>query len=271
MEHHTYSKEVLDRVRQLRLIDDAMFRVVMANKEACEEMLRVILDDPKLKVLRTVPQQTITSFQREITMDVLCELGDGTLCNTEVQKESANNDPKRTRFHASALTTHYTKKGDDFSNIPNVCIVYISEYDALGNNQAFTEIRRCQKVNGRWSPIHDGERICFVNATIDDGSNRSKLMQLFLQKDISKEGQFQKLSNIVSYYKNGKGVSHMCKVIEEYAKEYAEEYAEERDKKRIKNLILKGKEDAYIAEIAEMLGISSEQVDALRKEVKSSK
>ena len=96
-------------------------------------------------------------------------------------------------------------------------------------------------------------------------------MQLFLQKDISKEGQFQKLSNIVSYYENGKGVSHMCKVIEEYAKEYAEEYAEERDKKRIKNLILKGKEDAYIAEIAEMLGISSEQVDALRKEVKSSK
>ena len=92
-------------------------------------------------------------------------------------------------------------------------------------------------------------------------------MQLFLQKDISKEGQFQKLSNIVSYYKNGKGVNHMCKVIEEYAKEYAEE----RDKKRIKNLILKGKEDAYIAEIAEMLGISSEQVDALRKEVKSSK
>ena len=52
-------------------------------------------------------------------------------------KETAKNlriiddDVPRTRFYASLVTSNHTPKGTRFSDVPDVTIVYISEYDAL--------------------------------------------------------------------------------------------------------------------------------------------
>ena len=69
-----------------------------------------------------------------------------------MQKTDSENDIKRVRFHASIMTANNTPKGTDFDDIPNVKVLYVTEYDALGNGQAVTHISRCQlkgKSNGR--------------------------------------------------------------------------------------------------------------------------
>ena len=43
-------EELIKRVRQLRPIDDAMFKKLAESKAVCQEILRVILDDKKLIV-----------------------------------------------------------------------------------------------------------------------------------------------------------------------------------------------------------------------------
>jgi len=43
-------EELIKRVRQLRPIDDAMFKKLAESKAVCQEILRVILNDKKLIV-----------------------------------------------------------------------------------------------------------------------------------------------------------------------------------------------------------------------------
>ncbi|MGN0390419.1 MAG: hypothetical protein ACI4L2_06355 [Wujia sp.] len=57
-----FSRETLETVKGLRLIDDALFRLVGARIEACQEILRTLLDDKELVVIQAVPQETMTSL-----------------------------------------------------------------------------------------------------------------------------------------------------------------------------------------------------------------
>ncbi|MFR2925916.1 MAG: hypothetical protein ACLTKH_07240 [Eubacterium sp.] len=49
---------------------------------------------------------------------------DGRYCNVEVQKE-INDDIRRTRFHAAALTVKYTPKGADLRMFQMLQCIYI--------------------------------------------------------------------------------------------------------------------------------------------------
>ena len=164
----------------------------------------------------------------EITLDALCMTQDGRYCNVEVQKGNSNDDIRRTRFHAAALTAKYTPKGADFKNIPDVTIVYISEYDVLKNNQTVTHVTRCMKNDESYVPVKDGEDIIFANTCVNDGSDKSELLQLMLNKEAFYNDKFPQISNAISYFKETEGgQSEMCKIVEDYAKEYAKNSIQE--------------------------------------------
>ena len=57
-----FSRKTLETAKELRLIDDALFRLVGANTEVCEEILRTLRDDEELTVLQATPQETMTSI-----------------------------------------------------------------------------------------------------------------------------------------------------------------------------------------------------------------
>ena len=166
----------------------------------CEEILRTLLDMPYLQVVKVSVQSVVQSFQREITLDALCMTQDGRYCNVEVQKGNSNDDIRRTRFHAAALTAKYTPKGADFKNVPDVTIVYISEYDVLKNNQTVTHVTRCMKNDESYVPVKDGEDIIFANTCVNDGSDKSELLQLMLNKEAFYNDKFPQISNAISYF-----------------------------------------------------------------------
>ena len=216
-----YSKEIKETAANLRIIDDALFRLMGEKPGVCEEILRTLLDMPHL-------QSVVQSFQREITLDALCMTQDGRYCNVEVQKGNSNDDIRRTRFHAAALTAKYTPKGADFKNVPDVTIVYISEYDVLKNNQTVTHVTRCMKNDESYVPVKDGEDIIFANTCVNDGSDKSELLQLMLNKEAFYNDKFPQISNAISYFKETEGgQSEMCKIVEDYAKEYAKNSIQE--------------------------------------------
>ena len=141
-----YSKATKETAENLRIIDDAMFRLVVERKGVCQEILRTLLDKPQLRVVQVTSQSVMTSLHREITLDALCILENDEYVNIEMQKGSGNDDIRRTRFHAAATTAAYTPKGTDFSDIPYVTVLYITEYDALQTGQAITYVKRCMKT-----------------------------------------------------------------------------------------------------------------------------
>ena len=218
-----YSEETQQIARDLRIIDDALFRLVAEKEEVCQEILRTLLDMPELKVLRVTAQSVVQSFQREITLDALCEMADGTYCNIEMQKGKANDDISRVRFHAAAITAKYTAKGTEFGNIPEVTIVYISEYDALDNGRAVTHVTRCMESDHGYIPVNDGEDIVFANTAVDDGSVKSELLHLMLNKETFYSEKFPAISGAIGYFKGTEGgQAEVCKQVEDYAKKYAD-------------------------------------------------
>ncbi len=222
---------IQEKADSLRVIDDTLFRLIASRREVCQEILRTLLGSPDLVVHQVTVQAVMAGLHREVTLDALCELPEGIWINVEMQKGRQHDDIRRTRFHAAAVTVNRTPKGTGFSDIPDVTVIYITEYDALHNGQLFTEVRRCQAVGESMIPLEDGERICFVNTAVDDGSERAELMQLFLKREAFEHEKFQELSKAVRYFKGSeKGRGEMCAVIEEYG-------MEQRDLQNMKKVI----------------------------------
>jgi len=212
-----YSIDIQERARNLRVIDDELFRLVAGKQDVCQEILRTLLDDPGLIVAAVVPQYTIVSFNREITLDAFCRSSDGKYFNVEMQKGNRNDDVRRTRFHASSITASRMPKGAGFKDVPDVTVLYITEYDALDNHQTVTVSKRCSLNHGIYTPVNDGEAIVYANTAVKDGTPHTELLQLLLRKDSFDSTKFQALSDAVKYFKDTeKGREIVCKSIEEY-------------------------------------------------------
>ena len=272
MSYEQYSKATKETAENLRIIDDAMFRLVARRKGVCQEILRTLLDEPELKVLRVTPQSVVTSLHREIILDVLCIMVNGAYMNIEMQKGSGNDDIKRNRFYATSTTAAYTPKGTDFADIPQVTILYITEYDALHNGQMITHVKRCMETREGFVPIDDGEDIFFANTVVRDGSDQSELLQLFLRKDVFEDARFPELSEAVKYFKETEGgFGEMCKTVEDYAKNYAKNYAEDYAKKKLSeermNTIRKMLQNGFSREMILSLDYSETELEAVEKEL----
>ena len=228
-----YSKAARETAKNLRIIDDTLFRLMAKNKKVCQEILRTLLDMPELIVIRSDAQYTITSLHREIIIDAFCILQDGSYCNIEMQKDDSNDDIGRVRFHASTMTANLTPKGTDFDNIPDVKIIYLTEYDALNNGQTITHVTRCMRLkDGRYVPVNDGENIYFANTCVNDGTDKSELMKLLLRRDVFYNEKFPAISDSINYFKRTKGgFNKMCKAVEEYAQSVAQMATAEANKR----------------------------------------
>lgn len=259
-----YSEETRRTAQELRVIDDTLFRLVASKKEVCEEILQTLLDDKDLRVLQVTPQDSIVSLHRGLILDCLCELGDGSIVNIEVQKGNKNDDIRRCRLHLSSITANATPKGTEFADVPNVTIVYITEYDALKNNQTITYTEMCQyvKTDNQYIPVKDGGMIVYANTCVKDGTDKSELLGLFLEKSAFDNKRFPHLSGVVKYFKDNKeGVNEMCQIVEDYAKKYAQEKSNERD---IELAMIMLADNEPLEKIIRYTSLTIEEVEALR-------
>ena len=122
-----YSKATRETAENLRIIDDALFRLMAEREGVCQEILRTLLDMPNLDVVNVNSQSVVKSLHREVTLDALCILENGEYVNIEMQKGACNDDIARTRFHAASLTSAYTPKGVQTpnQNDNNICFFFI--------------------------------------------------------------------------------------------------------------------------------------------------
>lgn len=226
-----FSKATREIAKNLRIIDDALFRLIAEREGVCEEILRTLLNMPELVVVKVTAQSVVKSLHREVTLDALCILDNEKYINIEMQKSTDEDDVVRTRFHSAALTAAYTPKGTDFSDVPQVTVLYVTEYDALKNGQPITHVKRCMETKEGFVPVDDKEDIFFANTVIKDGSDQSELLQLFLRRDAFNNAKFPRISEAIGYFKKTEGGNlKMCKSVENYAREYAKEYAKESKK-----------------------------------------
>lgn len=218
--------ETRNKVKKLRPIDDVFFEKIIEDKNVCEEILRVILDDDKLEVLSVTPQSSVKNlYGRSVRLDAFCKLGTGVFCNIEVQKSDNDDHVRRVRYNASCITANNTEVGANFVNVPDVTMVYISIFDMFKKGKTIYHCKTVIEETG--DAVDNGLKEIYVNTAVNDGSTIAELMECFLQEQVNNK-KFPLLSNRVWYFKNDEGgISTMCKIVEDYAKEAAEKKAAE--------------------------------------------
>jgi predicted transposase/invertase (TIGR01784 family) len=122
--------KIREEAKKLNPIDDLMFCKMAEDKEFCQEILQVILEDDELIVLESIPQWQGTNLQgRSVILDAKCITGDGTPVDIEVQKSDNDDHQRRVRYNGAILTTNVADTGIKFEKVPDVCVVYISKFD----------------------------------------------------------------------------------------------------------------------------------------------
>lgn len=222
-------------VAQFNLMDDTFFSVVMRDKAACEYLLSKLLGMP-LKVIENKTQYSVRNIEsRSITLDVLAEDENGKLYDVEIQSENEYNHERRIRYYRTALDWSYLEKGVDYSKLPELFMIFISDFDPLKLKRVHYEIVQSVKDSGE--QYSDGVYIHYFNTKIEDGSELSKLMQ-YLKKSDAGNTDFGALSQAVSYHKaSNEGVDHMCKIMEDYGEQKKNEGRIEGKPETIKNLL----------------------------------
>lgn len=247
-------------IERLRPIDDVMFEILAKDPEVCKEILKVILEDPKLKVLSVTPQDSIKNlYGRSVRLDALCELSTGETVNVEVQRSDNDNHLMRTRYNLSCITANIMEPGAKFEKVPTVCFVYISEFDVFGENKTTYHVDSVIRETG--TVVDDKCYRIFVNTKVKDETEISKLMEHFMQNNFS-DPDFPKLSEAFYHYKHTDGgVNTMCTILDEYA----EDRLREKEIKSAKELFANGLSVSMVKKISDIL--SEEELKALSEEV----
>ena len=211
-------EEKIEQIKNFQLINDAFFEVFARDIPACQEILRVILVDAELTVMDVIVQSSERNlYGRSVRLDALCTLGNGTLCNIEVQRSDHDDHLRRARFNASSITVKDSDPGTHFKDVKEVYIVYISEADILSGGLTTYHIDKIIRENGL--VVDDGLHEVFVNATVDDGSTIAELMKCFRQKELDNPKFPETTRRFNEIKKTEGGQRAMCEVMEEIVKE----------------------------------------------------
>lgn len=238
-------QEKIEKVKDLRPIDDVFFEVLAQNLDVCQEMLRVIMEDDALIVESVITQSSEQNiYGRSVRLDALCTLGNGTKCNIEVQRSNNDNHLKRARFNASSITVKESNTGEKFEEVVELYIVYISEFDFLKGGKTIYHVDKVLRETG--TAVDDGLHEIFVNTVIDDGTDIADLMACFMKKEISSP-KFPALSSEVKRLKATEGGAlAVCEVMEKYEKIAADNAVQKERIKMIQEMLKNGFEKDII-------------------------
>nr|WP_288913255.1 Rpn family recombination-promoting nuclease/putative transposase [uncultured Lachnoanaerobaculum sp.] len=172
----------MEAIGTLNPIEDAVFRKMAESIEFCEEILRVFLQEPKLRVVSNHSQHSVASIEgRSVILDAYCELEDGRKVNVEVQNANNTDHQRRVRYYSSVLTTSLMKKGDSFDKVPNICIVYVCNFDIFGLNKSLYVIKRI--IDKTEVELDNGLQEIYISP-VNDGSLIAELMRVFIESDV---------------------------------------------------------------------------------------
>lgn len=224
-------QRVLSIIKRWRLLDDEfMKRCLKDNKPAVECILRIIMDKADLVVQSIVIEDTIPNLQgRGVRLDVHATDQTGREYDIEVQRADTGATAKRARFNSSLLDLNSLKKGDNFENLPETYVIFITENDVLGGGKAKYHIDRV--IHEMKKLFGDEEHIIFVNGAYKGDDDIGKLMHDFRSSNPD-DMLLEPLKETVNRYKNNtEEVIRMSKDLEDLLNEEVNEARAEGEEK----------------------------------------
>lgn len=171
-EHSAKCKEVL---KNLTIMDDIFMRNVLKKPECTEYVLQIIMNKKDLRIISQTIQKDYKNLQgRSAILDCVAQDLQKKQYNIEIQQKSEGATPKRARYHSGLLDMNTLKAGQDFEELQESYVIFITNQDVMGENFPVYHASRIVHEVGR--ELNDGSHILFVNSQIQDDTEIGKLM-----------------------------------------------------------------------------------------------
>lgn len=196
--------------------DDLMSMVFDGNNPATGLLLKIILKRDDITVISVVGQR---EFQnpvvggRDIRLDILAKDSMGKYYNIEVRKGAEGAHVRRARFNSSMMDSRMLKAGQEFSELRDSYMVFITQTDIFGYGiPIYTVNRRFEEID---VPFQDGSHIVYVNGSYKGDDAVGRLMHDFGCKE-SKDMYYPELAKGLTHFKEEGGRKIMCEAVEKY-------------------------------------------------------
>ena len=257
----------LEKIKQLRLMDDTFFNSCFDGNIPCMEVvLRAVLGNDRLRVTKVITQQSVPNlYGRAVRFDALATDGE-TIYDIEIQRSDEGAVPRRARFNSSMIDSREVSKGTLFPDLPETYVIFITEHDVWKRGKPLYTVRRT--FEDTEEVFNDGTHILYVNGECQSESPLGRLMHDFFCSDPN-DMYSDVLAERVRFFKEDeKGVAAMCNVMKEiYDDGFASGEAQGEARGEVRGEI-RGAETERIKSIKNLissLGITAEAaMDALK-------
>ena len=247
-------------IKNFTLMSDIFMRNVFKKRECLEYVLQVIMEKQDLHVIDQIIQKDYKNLQgRSAVMDCVARDSTGKQFDVEIQQDNEGASPKRARYHSGLMDMNTLNPGQDFEELPESYVIFITRDDILGYGLPIYHIdRQIKELN---EAFQDEAYIIYVNSRNQDDTELGRLMHDLHCKKADEMHSPILAKRMYELKETQKGVELMCHEMEKIYSEGMESGEKRGELKAKKETALSMAEEGMnIQKIARLVKVSEKDV-----------
>ena len=247
-------------IKNFTLMSDIFMRNVFKKRECLEYVLQIIMEKQDLHVIDQIIQKDYKNLQgRSAVMDCVARDSTGKQFDVEIQQDNEGASPKRARYHSGLMDMNTLNPGQDFEELPESYVIFITRDDILGYGLPIYHIdRQIKELN---EAFQDEAYIIYVNSRNQDDTELGRLMHDLHCKKADEMHSPILAKRVYELKETQKGVELMCHEMEKIYSEGMESGEKRGELKAKKEIILSLAEMGIpVNQIAKAVNLSEKDV-----------
>ena len=247
-------------IKSFTLMSDIFMRNVFKQRECLEYVLQVIMEKQGLRVIDQVIQKDYKNLQgRSAIMDCVARDSEGKQFDVEIQQDNEGASPKRARYHSGLMDMNTLNPGQDFDELPESYVIFITRDDSLGYGLPIYHInKKIEEVNENFQ---DEAHIIYVNSRKQEDTELGRLMHDLHCKNADEMHSPVLAKRVHELKDTQEGVELMCHEMEQIYSEGMESGEKRGELKAKKETALSMAEEGMdIKKIARLVKVSEKDV-----------
>ena len=200
-------------IKNFTLMSDIFMRNVFKKRECLEYVLQVIMEKQDLHVIDQIIQKDYKNLQgRSAVMDCVARDSTGKQFDVEIQQDNEGASPKRARYHSGLMDMNTLNPGQDFEELPESYVIFITRDDILGYGLPIYHIDR--QIKELEEAFQDEAHIIYVNSKKQDDTQLGRLMHDLHCKKADEMHSPILAKRVYELKETQKGVELMCHEME---------------------------------------------------------
>ena len=224
-------------IKNFTLMSDIFMRNVFKKRECLEYVLQVIMEKQDLHVIDQIIQKDYKNLQgRSAVMDCVARDSTGKQFDVEIQQDNEGASPKRARYHSGLMDMNTLNPGQDFEELPESYVIFITRDDILGYGLPIYHIDR--QIKELEEAFQDEAHIIYVNSKKQDDTQLGRLMHDLHCKKADEMHSPILAKRVYELKETQKGVELMCHEMEKIYSEGMESGEKRGELKKAKETAL---------------------------------